>query len=94
MTMSQLAGHESIAKPSATGIVGRLVDKGLVEKRTDPADRRSAIAAITSSGRQLLEQRRRERTAFLARRIDDLDHDDRAALERTVELLERLNEEQ
>lgn len=93
MTMSRLADHEGIAKPSATGIVGRLIDKGLVEKRTDPADRRSAIAAISVSGSQLLEQRRRERTAYLTRRIDDLSEEDRAALERAVELLERLNED-
>jgi DNA-binding MarR family transcriptional regulator len=93
MTMSRLAAHEGIAKPSATGIVGRLIDKGLVEKRTDPADRRSAIAAISVTGSQLLEQRRLERTAYLTRRIDALGEDDRAALERAVELLERLNED-
>ncbi len=90
MTMGRLAEHEGIAKPSVTGIVGRLVDKGLVEKRDDSSDRRSSIVAITPEGSQLLEQRRRERTAYLARRIEQLDGDDRAVLERAVVLLEKM----
>ncbi len=93
MTMGRLAEHEGIAKPSATGIVGRLVDKGLVEKRDDPSDRRSSIVAMTSEGSQLLEQRRRERTAYLSRRIEGLDGEDHAVLERAVELLEEMIEE-
>lgn len=93
MTMGRLAEHEGIAKPSVTGIVGRLVDKGLVEKREDPSDGRSSIVAIAPEGSQLLEQRRRERTAYLARRIEGLDDDDRAALERAVVLLEVMIEE-
>lgn len=93
MTMSRLAEHEGIAKPSATGIVGRLIDKGLVEKRDDLSDRRSSIVAITPEGSQLLEQRRRERTAYLARRIEDLGQDDRVVLERAVQLLEDMIED-
>ncbi len=93
MTMGRLAEHEGIAKPSVTGIVGRLVDKGLVEKREDPSDRRSSIVAMTPEGSQLLEQRRRERTAYLSRRIEGLDDEDRAALERAVVLLEGMVEE-
>lgn len=91
--MSRLAGHEGISKPSATGIVGRLMEKGLVEKKDDPADGRSAIAAITPSGHQLLQQRRRERTAYLARKIEDLEGDDREVLERAVVLIEEMLEE-
>lgn len=93
MMMSRLAGHEGISKPSATGIVGRLIEKGMVERRLDPSDRRSAIVTITPAGSQLLEQRRRERTAYLASRIDALDEDDRKLLERAVELLEAMVED-
>jgi DNA-binding MarR family transcriptional regulator len=93
MSMSRLADHESISKPSATGIVARLVDKGLVERRKDPTDRRSAIVAITSSGRRSLQERRRERTAYLARRIDALDDADREILDKAVTLLEKMIED-
>lgn len=93
MSMGDLAEHERVAKPSATGIVGRLRDRGLVERTRDPDDGRSAIVSITPEASQLLEQRRRERTAYLAGRIDSLDPDDRVVLERAVEILENMIEE-
>lgn len=88
--MGQLAEHEGITKPSATGIVGRLLEKGLVERRSDPSDRRSTIVAISPAASQLLEQRRRERTAYLASRIDALGPEERAILERAVDLFEEM----
>jgi len=93
MTMTQVAEQERIAKPSATGIVGRLVDKGLVDKSVDPADRRSSVVAITGAGTNLLAQRRRERTAFLAERVEGLTKEERRTLERAVEILEHMTEE-
>lgn len=88
MTMSKLAEHEAVAKPSATGIVGRLFDKGLVVREPDPEDGRSSIVAISPEGVEALHARRRERTAYLAGRIEGLDDADRAVLERAVTLLE------
>jgi len=93
MTMTQIADQEGIAKPSATGIVGRLIDKGLVDKAIDPSDRRSSVIAINGAGSRLLDKRRKERTAFLTRRIESLDPDERDILERAVDILERMAEE-
>jgi DNA-binding MarR family transcriptional regulator len=94
MTMSQVADHETISKPSATGIVGRLVDKGLVFRSVDAGDRRTIIVEITSEGRELIERRRRERTAYLTRRVESLSDQDHHVLERAIELLENMIEEQ
>jgi len=88
MSMSRLAEHEAIAKPSATGIVGRLIERGLVDRKPDPADGRSSIVAITPEGIEAIEERRRERTAYLAGHFDALDTEDREVLERAVVLLE------
>ncbi len=93
LTMSEIASHEGIAKPSATGIIGRLVDQGLVDRTPDPADGRSSIVGISAPGMRLLEERRQERTAYLTRWIDALDEADRAVLDRAVELLEDMVEE-
>ncbi len=93
MSMSRLAEQEGIAKPSATGIVGRLVDKGLLDRAIDPSDRRSSVVAINRAGSDLLDQRRQERTAFLARRVEGLTVEERETLERAVEILERMAEE-
>lgn len=93
MSMSRLAEQEGIAKPSATGIVGRLVDKGLLDRAIDPADRRSSVVALSRAGSELLDQRRQERTAFLARRVEGLTVEERETLERALEILERMAEE-
>lgn len=94
LTMGRLADHEAISKPSATGIVGRLVDKGLVSRIADAGDKRSFIVQITSDGRALIDRRREERTAYLARRVDSLGDEDHRVLERAIELLEDMIEEQ
>lgn len=93
MSMSRLADHEAIAKPSATGIVGRLIERGLVERKPDPADGRSSIVEITPEGIEAIEARRRERTAYLAAHFDALDAEDREVLERAVVLLEDMLED-
>lgn len=93
MSMSRLAEHEAITKPSATGIVGRLIESGLVDRKTDPADGRSSIVEITTEGIEAIEARRRERTAYLAGHFDALDTEDREVLERAVVLLEDMLEE-
>lgn len=93
MGMSDVAQQEAISKPSATGIVGRLIDKGLVSRDADPDDGRSTIVTITPEGRALLASRRRERTAHLARYVEALTPDDRAVLERAVELFEKMVDE-
>lgn len=94
MAMGQVAEHESISKPSATGIVGRLVERGLVFRSPDVGDKRSFIVEISPHGRELVDLRRRERTAYLARRIDSLSEKDLQALERAIELFENMIEEQ
>jgi DNA-binding MarR family transcriptional regulator len=90
MNMGELAETESITKPSASGIVGHLLDGGLVSKSSSPLDRRSAIVGITPRGKVLLEERRAERSAYLTCRISDLDSDRRALLEQAVVILEEM----
>lgn len=92
MTMGRLAEHESITRPSATGIVGRLVDKSLVDRTPNPEDQRSSLIAITAEGRNLLQDRREMRTAYLADRVDDLSAAERKTLIEAVEILERMHE--
>jgi DNA-binding MarR family transcriptional regulator len=51
---SQLAGHLALTKPSVTAAIDGLVDRALVSRRPDPADRRAARLQITATGRQAL----------------------------------------
>lgn len=52
--MSDIASVLGIALPTATGIVDKLVKKGMVVREDDLQDRRLVIASISASGRELI----------------------------------------
>jgi DNA-binding MarR family transcriptional regulator len=90
MTPSELAARERIQRPTATRVVARLAGEGLVERTPDPQDGRCALVSATSAGVALLAEQRTRKTAFLAERLERLDAEDRAALERAAGILERM----
>jgi DNA-binding MarR family transcriptional regulator len=93
LTPSEVAAHERIQRPTATRIVARLEQDGLIERTADPADRRSSLVSASPAGHDLLRRLRGRKTAYLARRLRQLDtEEDLATLERAAELLERMLE--
>ena len=54
--MSSIAERLGVEMPSATTMIGRLVAKGLVERRQDPADRRAVVCSLTQAGRDAVER--------------------------------------
>jgi DNA-binding MarR family transcriptional regulator len=92
LTPSELAQLERVQRPTATRVVARLEDEALVERTSDPADRRSVSVAATPKGRALMGKLRTRKNAYLARRLQRLDDADLAALGRAAEILERLLE--
>ncbi|SDZ52421.1 MarR family protein [Saccharopolyspora shandongensis] len=63
-TASALAAAERVTPQSMARIVQHLIDAGLAERDTDPADRRAAIVRITEAGRrQILRDRGRSSAA-------------------------------
>jgi DNA-binding MarR family transcriptional regulator len=90
MTPSELAARERIQRPTATRVIARLEEMGLIARTTDPQDRRSSLVSVTPDAKALLAEQRTRKTAFLAERLDGLEAEDRAALERAADLLERM----
>ena len=90
MTPSELAARERIQRPTATRVIARLEEMGLIGRTTDPQDRRSSLVSVTPEATALLAEQRTRKTAFLAERLDGLDAEDRAALERAADVLERM----
>jgi len=93
LTPSELAQRERVQRPTVTRLVARLEELGLLARAADPGDRRSSLLSITPAGRALLEEVRGRKDAYLARRLEGLDADERAALDRAAAILERLLEE-
>ena len=90
MTPSEVAARERIQRPTATRVIARLEELGLIARTADPQDRRSSLVSVTPEATELLAEQRTRKTAFLAERLDGLDAEDRAALERAADVLERM----
>ena len=75
-------------------MIARLEEAGLVDRTQRP--RRPALvpaSALRPDGRELLARVRTRKDAYLARRLRDLDADERATLDRAAAILERVLEE-
>jgi DNA-binding MarR family transcriptional regulator len=90
LTPSEVASRERIQRPTATRVLARLEEAGLIARTPDPQDRRSSLVAVTQAGRELLDELRTRKTAFLAQRLEVLEPEDRATLERAADILERM----
>jgi len=92
LTLGELAARERVAPPSITKVVGKLEDRGLVERSVDERDRRVTRVEISPSGREQLEAGRTRRTAWLAKRLMDLPADDLDRLADALGVLDALAE--
>ena len=87
--MGVLSEHLGRGLPSVTGMMDRLVNKGLVERVEDPSDRRVVACRLTDEGRRAVErfwQVSRERRLALA---DALTLDELEAVVPALDLLIR-----
>jgi DNA-binding MarR family transcriptional regulator len=92
LTPSRLAEMERIQRPTVTRLLGTLEKDGLVERLTDPDDRRVSHVSITKDGRALVKKLRSRKNAYLAKRMRHLDDDELETLERATSILERILE--
>ena len=87
--MGVIAGHLDTGLSAATTLVGRLVEKGLAQRVSDPTDRRLVICELTDTGRAAMDDFLsvgRERVLLVADMLD------REQLEAVVKGLELLRE--
>lgn len=56
ITQQELAEHLLVTKGNVTGLINRLSDRGLVERRNHPSDRRANTVFLTSKGRAVAKQ--------------------------------------
>lgn len=90
MTPRELADVERVQPPTMTKIVGKLEDRGLVQRTPHPTDGRQVILAATEGGQAVLDQFERARDEWLAHRLAALDEDERETLRRAAEILQQL----
>jgi DNA-binding MarR family transcriptional regulator len=92
VTLGQLAALERVKPPSVTRMVAALELAGLVRREPDPADRRVARLSVTADGKRTVLRSRTRKTAYLARRLRELDDAELASLRQALPVLERILE--
>ncbi len=84
-----LADHLGVTRPTASVIVERLVQRGLLARRTDPRERRRIALTLTPEGARQLEDARRATRSEIAKVLAPLPGE---ALDRIAEGLGLLHE--
>ena len=90
-TATALAAAEHVSHQAITQTLTALKRAGLVRAAIDPSDGRKSVISVTAAGNRLFEAALASRDAWLARAIGHVvSPRERAALEKSIELLERL----
>jgi DNA-binding MarR family transcriptional regulator len=89
MRLSELSDHLHIAARSTTEVVDGLQDRGLVERRPDPLDRRATLVALTEEGARVGKAIRSARDAEAEGVFSVLSETDRTNLTRILRKLRR-----
>lgn len=79
-SMTELAESSHQLSATMTGIVDRLVERGLVLRERDARDRRALRVGMTPEGKQLMEKVSEQKRARMVRLLADLPPEDRRAL--------------
>jgi DNA-binding MarR family transcriptional regulator len=92
MTPGELAEYEKVQPPSMTRVIAALEERNLVMRAPHPTDRRQVTLTVTEEGRELVQQLRRLREAWLARRLRELTPQERATLRAAAPILAKLSQ--
>jgi DNA-binding MarR family transcriptional regulator len=76
-----------------TRTVAALVERGLVERTDDPADRRQVILSLTRDAMTLLRDIRRKRDAWMSVRVSHLTPEEQVILRQASAILTRVASE-
>ena len=80
LTSAQLARNSFVTAQTMADMVSALLDRGLVERNRDPADRRRLVLTLTPDGEALLSRFRRPVEALEAQMLSGLTAEQAAEL--------------
>lgn len=89
-TVSEVAVAMGIAVPTASTMIRKMVEKGLLERTHNPEDWRSVQLGLTAAGAQLLEGMTQRRTERVEELIRNLPEQEVATLREAMKILLRL----
>jgi len=80
MTLGELSSRMMVSNGNITGLVERLVEQGLIDRRPSPRDRRAQIVSLTAEGRRTFRAMARDHEGWIAEIFAGLDAADIDAL--------------
>ena len=83
-TQQEIAERLYVTKGNISGLIGRMADAGLVERRALPNDRRSHALYLTDAGRDALARGDAMQRRMIARSLGQLPDDEIRALYETL----------
>jgi DNA-binding MarR family transcriptional regulator len=78
LRVGELAARQRLAPNTVSGLVGKLLEAGFVDRQADPGDRRTARIALTQAGHQQLadwQHAHERRIAAALATLSPADHD-------------------
>lgn len=93
LPVSRLARYLGISAASATGLVGRMEERGLVRRLRDERDRRVVLVQLEPGGHSVLEEIGGRGRASLVRVLSRLGEDELAQLRNGLTALDRATRE-
>ncbi|MDY7039952.1 MAG: MarR family transcriptional regulator [Chloroflexota bacterium] len=86
--IGQLADATMQCSATMTGIIDRLTERGLVERRRDANDRRQVLVRLTERGLEALRQVQETRRQHVRQAMERIDEADRREMLRLLRLYE------
>ncbi|WP_051941071.1 MarR family winged helix-turn-helix transcriptional regulator [Phaeacidiphilus oryzae] len=90
LRVGELATRQRLAPNTVSGLIGKLLEAGFVDRQNDPGDRRTARIALTPAGERQLADWQQAHERRLAGALDTLAAADREAVVRAIPGLELL----
>ncbi|WP_292374644.1 MarR family winged helix-turn-helix transcriptional regulator [Methanosarcina sp. UBA411] len=84
-TISELAKAMEVSKPSASNMVSKMVDKGLLKTKASPKDGRACLLELTDKGKRVIEIESWADMKFIEKIREILDEEEFGVLERIFE---------
>ena len=72
MTLGELSQRMMVSNGNVTGLVDRLVEQGLIDRRPSPKDRRAQIVTLTAEGRRFFRSIARANGDWIGEMFADL----------------------
>ncbi|MFE9097967.1 MarR family winged helix-turn-helix transcriptional regulator [Streptomyces sp. NPDC007264] len=90
--ISALAARQRLAPSTVSGLIGQMINAGLVVREVDPADRRASVVTLTDAGREQLAAWTAAHERRMAAALSALDDAERTAISGALPALFRLAE--